>query len=71
MPSENETNKLLMLINHSSRQRCTQVLASVLGVDMVEVVRSWPDVIDRAFGGVVDGIVVLLAELCNSMSEIQ
>ena len=59
-----------MLINHSSRQWRTQVLASILGVDMVEVVSTWPDVIDRALGSVIDGIVVLLAELCNSMSEI-
>jgi hypothetical protein len=49
-----------------SRQRGTQVLASILGVDVVEVVSAWPDVIDRAFGGVIDGIVVLLAKLCNS-----
>jgi hypothetical protein len=52
-------------IQCSSRQRRTQVLAAILGVHMVEVVRAWPDVIDRAFGGVIDGIVVLLAELGN------
>ena len=37
---------------------------------MVEVVSAWPDVINRAFRGVIDGVVVLLAKLCDLMNRI-
>lgn len=47
-------------------RRCTKVLASVLGVDLVEIVRAWPDVVDGTFRCVVPSIMVLLAKLRRS-----
>lgn len=41
----------------------TQVLAPILGVHMVEVVSTRPDVINGTFRGKINSIMILLAEL--------
>ena len=50
-------------VDDSSRKRALRVLAPVLGVDVLQVVRAGPDVLDRALRGEVLRVVVLLTEL--------